>query len=312
MCALSGSLSSVRPELAAAIDRCDPAIVIGCGYRAALVAKASTPGRRVVLLTGTCKQAEHYVVTGRVADAIELERMLAAGGPPPRLLNSVEARSVDACDLVITHSPQTLGFMERFYPTAIGKVYPRVVSFAEWICEDAVSGQSSMRPFDQRDIDVLFVASGWDRVEKNYALVRAIAGRLPDLTVHVIGDCERPDRHTVHEGFLSSRADVFERMGRTRVVVCPSLIDAAPGVLFEGSVLGCNLVASRNCGNWPLCHRDLVPAALEVEAFVECIRRARERPYPDSRQEFLDAAGCAELIALLTALATPFTAEVTS
>ena len=35
-------------------------------------------------------------------------------------------------------------------------------------------------------------------------------------------------------------------------------IDAAPGILFEGAVMGCNLVASKNCGNWEVCHPDPV------------------------------------------------------
>lgn len=312
LCALAAPPSGGPPELVAAIDRLDPTIVIGFGYRAAAAAKAAAPSRRVVLVTGCCKQAQHVVTSGRVADAVALNVHLAAGGPPPRLLDAVEAHSVAVCNLVVTHSPQTLAFMERFYPTEVGRIYPRVVSFAEWICEDAAAGIAAARPFDQRDINVLFVASGWDRVEKNYPLVRALARQLGDLTVHVIGDCARPDRRAVHAGFLSSRAEIFARMGRARVLVCPSLIDAAPGVLFEGSVLGCNLVASRNCGNWTLCHPDLVAATLDADAFADCIRLAQARPYPDSRQVFLDAGGCDEFVALLTAMADPFIAGAAS
>lgn len=312
VCALAGTLDGGDPGLAAIIERVDPAIVLGFGLRAAGAAKAAAPARRVVFVTGTCKEAEFHVVTGRAPDAVGLAQALAQGGPPPRRFARGEARCVEACDLIVTHSPQTLAFMEGFYPAAVGRIFPRAVSFAEWISADVGAWRASARPFDARDIDVLFVASDWSRVEKNYALVRAIARRLPERSVHVIGYGASPDRHIIREGFLASRAEVCARMGRARVVACPSLIDAAPGVLFEGSVLGCNLVASRTCGNWELCHPDLLAPSLDAEAFAECIRRGLERPYDDRRQRFLDAGGYAELLVLLEAFAEPFVSEAVS
>jgi glycosyltransferase involved in cell wall biosynthesis len=312
VCAIAGSLHDQQPELAAIIHRLDPATIVGFGYRAAGAAKAAAPSRRVVFVTGSCKEAQYHVTSGRVADAVALDRWLAGHSAPPHPVEVAEGRAVETCDLIVTHSPQTLAFMEHFYPMAVGRIFPRVVSFAEWIGEDAATGLVSARPFEARDIDVLFVASGWDRIEKNYPLVRAIAARLPGRSVHVIGAVARPDRRTVHEGFLASRADTFERMGRARVVACPSLIDAAPGVLFEAAVLGCNLVASRNCGNWELCHPDLLAPSLDPDAWVACITRGCEQPYASSYQAFLDAGGYAEFVAVLTALTQPFTAEAVS
>jgi len=51
---------------------------------------------------------------------------------------------------------------------------------------------------------------------------------------------------------------VFRLMGNAKTIVSTSRYDAAPGILFEGSVMGCNLVASRNCGNWKICHTELL------------------------------------------------------
>jgi hypothetical protein len=77
-------------------------------------------------------------------------------------------------------------------------------------------------------------------------------------------------------------------MGRARAVVCPSLFDAAPGILFEGSVMGCNVVTSKNCGNWELCNDELLVSEYTADAFAEAIRRANTAKLPDNLDLFLE------------------------
>jgi hypothetical protein len=63
-------------------------------------------------------------------------------------------------------------------------------------------------------------------------------------------------------------------------------VDASPGVLFEASAMGCNVVASRNCGNWRLCHHELLAPRCEASDFVDRIRRSLTSPHPDGRDRF--------------------------
>ena len=94
----------------------------------------------------------------------------------------------------------------------------------------------------------------------------------------------------------------MELIGDARVLACPSVFDSAPGVLFEAAVLEANVVASRNCGNWSVCHPALVASPPDTENFVAAIRMAMERPYPNRLDVYL---GENSLDELLKALAAP-------
>jgi glycosyltransferase involved in cell wall biosynthesis len=163
------------------------------------------------------------------------------------------------------------------------------------------------RPFEERDIDVLFIASDWDRPEKNYPLVRSVARRLGDARIHVVGDASRRLPGVTYHGFVGDRDGLFTLMGRTRCVACPSIIDAAPGILFEASVLGCNVVASKNCGNWEMCHPELVADPFNADTFTTCIRRAMQRKFAD-RLDRPEWRCFEELMSVFTALARPVVA----
>ena len=65
----------------------------------------------------------------------------------------------------------------HFFPSFEGKIYPRVVWFAEWIYRNASEYSYLASPFHQRDIDILFIASNWRRPEKNYPWVKTVAAR---------------------------------------------------------------------------------------------------------------------------------------
>jgi glycosyltransferase involved in cell wall biosynthesis len=305
---LQGPLNEPHPELTGLLTGLDAEVAVAFGFLATILVKKALPSLPVLFVTGTCRNAQDHVTSGRVADAVSLSAGLEAGSVVPRILNTAERQAVELCDLLLTHSASTQAMIQRFFPASIGKIHPEVCAFAEWICEGAAEWLPSRRPFADRDIDVLFVASEWTRREKNYPFVRRIAGRLAGARVHVVGDVPEAVPGVTHHGFVAERATLFDLYGRARVVACPSLIDAAPGALHEAAVMGCNVVASKNCGNWTLCHPDLVVAPFEVDGFVTAIRCARDRRYEDRLCDVrLDSY---ELLrGLIAALAQPIAAR---
>jgi glycosyltransferase involved in cell wall biosynthesis len=308
-CWLRGALNHPHPELTALIDEVAPDVMVGFGFLATVLFTGASPSRPTVFVTGSCRQAQDHVASGRIQDAVALDRALADGVYRPRLVNGAERRAVQRASVVVTHSTQTFDFMKRFFLPSIGKLYPRVISFAEWIADDARGRQRYARPFDERDVDVLFIASDWDRRVKNYGMVEALTARLAGTSVHIVGDVPRMIRTATHHGFVPAREHLFALMGRARAVACPSTIDAAPGILYEASIMGCNVVASKNCGNWELCHPELLADPCTVEAFVACLGRARTAKYNDHLDRFLERRSYRELMALLTALPRPLYAE---
>jgi hypothetical protein len=49
--------------------------------------------------------------------------------------------------------------------------------------------------------------------------------------------------------------------------------------------MGSNVVASRNCGNWTLCHPALLVQPFSIDAYLERIRRAIDRDYSAQLEE---------------------------
>ncbi len=295
-----------QPRLARLIESLSPDILVGFGFPGALLFKRALIAPKTVLVTGSCRQAAAWVTTGRATDAVDLSRRLASMKRRPRILIPGERAAVDKADLIITHSASTLAFMSAFFPGAAGKIYPNVISFGEWIADGAARYKTHARPFAERDIDALFISNDWSRPEKNYPMTMDIARRLTDLSVHIVGDVPRHARGAIHHGFIADRTTMFDLLGRAKTIVCPSLIDAAPGVLFEGAVMGCNLVASPNCGNADLCHPDLIAPRLSADDFAGCVRRATVRKHDDGLAAYLSADSYHELTATLDAFARPF------
>ena len=211
--------------------------------------------------------------------------------PSPR-----EKEAVSLADYIVTHSEMNLLLYRHFFPSFEGKIYPRVVWFAEWIYRNASEYSYLARPFHQRDIDILFIASNWRRSEKNYPWVKTVAASATDLKIHVVGAAEEEIPEAIHHGPIADRQALFSLLGRTKTIACPSLFDAAPGILFEGSALGCNLVASKNCGNWSLCNQSLVVDPFSPEVFLDKIRLSLTGPYRDNIDQFLQSDSYSDLL----------------
>jgi hypothetical protein len=90
--------------------------------------------------------------------------------------------------------------------------------------------------------------------------------------------------------------------------VCPSSFDAAPGILFEASVMGCNVVTSKNCGNWELCNDRLLVSEYTADAFAEAIRHAHTAKFADHMARFLDRSSYRSLKDVLLQHDVRFTA----
>jgi glycosyltransferase involved in cell wall biosynthesis len=280
-CYLRAALHEPHPEIAALIERVMPDRMVGVGDIASYLMKRASPERELVFLTAGCMQ-----VSMDIPFTVQWTAM--NGLHRPETQDWKEREAVAMSDLVLTHSEMIRDLYLRLYPDHARKIHPEVFWFAEWIAQDAAEYSSFALPFEERDIDALFIASSWTRKEKNSALIADIVSRLAGLSVHVVGEFVESIPSATHHGFVGTRADLFRIMGRARAVVCPSSFDAAPGILFEGSAMGCNVVGSKNCGNWELCNERLLVREYTADAFAEAIRRARTAKLPDQMDLFLD------------------------
>ena len=286
-----------RRALAKLVRDLAPQDMIVFGVVATNLLRAAAPDLPLAFMTVGAPRVEHLIASGAAKDFMEFEVLATAGRefPPPTM--DRERQALEACDYVIVHSPLVRFVFDHCFPEHRGTAYPGVISLADLIYAAAEEFASLRRPFAERDIDVLFVASSWRRPVKNYGLAQAIVAGCAGLTVHVVGEFESPCAAATHHGVIARRAELFTLFGRAKTVVSPSLVDGAPGILFEASAMGCNVVASRNCGNSRLCHEELLVPRCEASPFVDRIRRAVAGPYPDGRDEF--RGGYGELLGAL-------------
>lgn len=226
--------------------------------------------------------------TYRPGEVVEAIRRHRASARKPDLIVDGEAQALVLSRLTVPCSDLVAEACRALLPDWLSRhLFSRSLTSAEWIVEEARYWAVEPLSFADRDIDLLLVASSWLRWEKNLPLVRRLVARVPDLDVHIIGHCPTPVAGATHHDLVTDRRQVLGLMARSRALVCPSLVDAAPGVLYEAAAMGCNLVASKNCGNWELCDDDLLVDPLGDEGLVAAARRATRRPYENHLDRFL-------------------------
>jgi glycosyltransferase involved in cell wall biosynthesis len=272
--ALAGLIGSLAPDL-----------LLGFGFIAARLMKLAAPGKPLVFMTSGCAQTKRLLEAGAIRDFITFRRHVARGVVYP-VRDDQERRAAASCDLIVVHSPLVRFAFEHFFPVHAGKIYSNLISVADCVYPEAEPFAGLSRPFADRDIDVIFVASSWNRPEKNYGLVKKIVSRCAGLNIHIVGEVHRPCPPARHHGVVARREDLYSLLGRSKAIVSPSLIDPAPGILFEASAMGCNVIASPNCGNWQLCNEQLLADRCSPETFLNKIRIAVAGPYKDNAERF--------------------------
>jgi glycosyltransferase involved in cell wall biosynthesis len=275
-----------------------PDLLLGFGFIPARLMKQAAPRRPVVFMPAGTRHVQHLIETGAVRDFMACRRGIARGITFPVPLENPERQAVESSDLIIVHSPLIRFAFEQLFPTHMGRMYANVISVADLIYPEAEPFAALKQPFAQRDIDLIFIASSWNRRIKNYRLVHKIISRCQELNVHVVGDIEQPHPPAQYHGTITRREELYTLLGRSKTLACPSLLDAAPGVLFEASAMDCNVVASPNCGNWQLCNAQLLAESCSPDAFQHKIALSIAGVYKDNREHF--RGGYADLVDTLS------------
>jgi glycosyltransferase involved in cell wall biosynthesis len=301
-CRLTGNNYRYQPGLHELISEIDPDLMVGVGWIATHVLKTADPSHKLVYITTGCGWMGTYADHKRGND---LQSVSSYELRNPKLVtcqDALEKGAIDKADFVVAHSDINLHLYKTLYPGHAGKMYNKAVWFYEWIFQDAQQYSAMSQPFENREIDVLFVANDWTRPVKGFWQIEEMARGLNGLNVHIVGELPEPLPKFHQHGFVADRESLFELMGRSRVVASTSSYDAAPGILFEAAAMGCNIVASKNCGNWELCHPDLLVDPAKPGTFVQRIKLARTRQFPSNTSRFEDTRSYLDLKNLLAVI----------
>jgi hypothetical protein len=273
-----------EPALDRSVGRLKPEVVVAVGARAgSLLHGVSREYRTLLLATGfgLVDARPRELALGGLLESVGRGR--GVGARPDRDTR----RAVEAADLILAHETGVHRLHAFFFPHWTGKLHPEVVGPAEWIRHEVSRHAALALPWEARDIDVLFAAAHWNAPAKGGALLHGILPGLAGLNVVVLGEATRELRGAHCAGLVADRRRYLGILGRARTVVCPSRFETSSTVLFEASGMGCNVVASEDCGNAALCHPELRIEKPTPREFVERIQRSLLAKLEDRHGDFL-------------------------
>jgi glycosyltransferase involved in cell wall biosynthesis len=286
----------LQDKLVSLIEEISPNVILATGWIAALIMKKASPKRKLIYLTSGSDQVKSYIQFKRLDDYLYLEKYMKKNSHHLKTLSKQEKEAVILSDFVITHSDMIHSVYEYFYPTMTGKIYSDVIWFADWIYKEASNYNYLSKNFSEREIDLIFISSDWTRPEKNYKFVKKLAALIKDISIHIVGLALEYIPGVTFDGVITDREKIFELLGNSKTIVCPSVFDAAPGILFEASALGCNIITSKNCGNWKICNELLLVDPFTLKTFKEKIILSLQQKFPDNINFFLQTGSYKNLI----------------
>jgi hypothetical protein len=294
-CVIDEPLVQRQAALADLIDAFAPELLVGWGMTATRLLSHAAPTLPLVFMATRCDALERLIDSGAARDFLGFRAGVERGIAYPLAADDPELDAVVRCDLIVLPSALARFTYEHLYFAHVGKMYERPLAAAALVAREAERYASQRRPLAQRDVDVLFVADRWDVAARNLRLAATLNGALPTCAVHLVGECEHP--FSAHAHGVLSRPPLYELLGRCKVTVFPGLADAAPAGMLEAFAMGCNVVASPDCGWSELCHADLIAPSPTAAAFRERIELARTAAFADQRDGL--SGDVAELIETL-------------
>ena len=293
---LSSPQYDFQKDLSALIREISPDLILAIGWIAALIMKKASPEIKLIYLTSGSDQVKRYIQYKKLNNYLYLEKFIKKNNYRLKILSKEEREAVASADFVITHSEMTQDIYKYFYRPMQGKIYSEIIWFAEWIYNEAGKYKHLSKSFPEREIDLVFVASDWARSEKNYEFVKKLIPDLKNINIHIVGMAGEYIPGVKFDGVITDREKIFGLLGNSKTIVCPSIFDAAPGILFEASALGCNIITSKNCGNWQICNNSLLVDSPTLKGFKEKIKLSLHQKFPDNIDFFLKTDSYKNLI----------------
>lgn len=273
-----------------------PDLVVAWGVDAVRLLRPVVGGASIVLILTDCPPVEGLIEDRRARDWTGARAAVDCGVVYPVSNTDPDLEALRAADLIICVSALAAEALAGLFHSISGRVHATPITPADLVFAEAERFASARLPFAERDVDVLFAASDWGRRAASSRLVERLCAALGDRTVHLVGEMGAPIRGAQAHG-ACKREDLFALLGRTKVVVSPARAEAGPSVLLEAAAMGCNVVASGNCGYAALCNEALLATRCGYGEMIERIGRALSRPYSDNRASFL--GGVVELVETL-------------
>lgn len=142
--------------------------------------------------------------------------------------------------------------------------------YKDHIKENKIINTSLLKPIDNncenflsREYDIIFVCSSFGRKIKNSILAKDLLSdeRLLNLKKIVIGNGDLfNDSDIKNITILKQQPNsiVLDYMRNSKLLILTSLFDSSPNTVYEALDCGCNIIISKNVGNYQIFNTDSV------------------------------------------------------
>jgi len=167
-----------------------------------------------------------------------------------------EFQSLELAKKVIFNSELTCSLFQTFYKEKVKHYSIINTSLFQNIIPPSNENLST-RPYD-----LLFICSDFNRKIKNCKFVKKLfqQAKFTSLKKLVIGQGDLFDTGVPNIEIYPPQPNhlISSFMKQCKVLVFPSLFDSSPNTVYEALESGCNVVISKNIGNWKQFHKDSV------------------------------------------------------
>lgn len=167
-----------------------------------------------------------------------------------------ESKTIQICDEILTNSDNTRDVILHHYKDHINKLYNKNINTSNLKYDYPIISQQD---FDKKDIDIIFAVSNHARVAKGSTIMNKIItnDNVDNLSKVIIGGAfEKVFNVNKIKNCLFfnqlSQSELFSYLKRSKILIIPSTGDASPNILYEGLHVGCNILLTKNCGNYEL------------------------------------------------------------
>ena len=167
-----------------------------------------------------------------------------------------ELKTIKMVDGIIFNSTLTKQLLKLFYKDNIKNYEIKNTSLMKDLNNDSCD-------FTQREYDIIFVCSQlWRKIKNpNFAKELFLDKRLENYNKIVIGDGDLFDGLSIKNLTIMKQQPnyvVLDYMKKSKLLLLPSLFDSSPNTLYEAIECGCNILTSKNIGNWELFNQESI------------------------------------------------------
>lgn len=170
--------------------------------------------------------------------------------------HAVEEKAINISDYILCNSINSNTIMKKTYPANSNKIFNL---FTTYISSFVGMCKYNIKENNERYYDLAYIVSNFTRTIKGPNLVCNLLQKLnktPVKKILIVGDENKELNFPKFEGIeytISNKIEnknVLKVLYNTKLLIMPSLYEACPNIIHEASIMGANVILSKNVGSW--------------------------------------------------------------